>query len=99
RLALRVLRRHPGFAAAAIVTMALGAGITTGVVSIVEAVLLRPLPYGNADRVFAVQESDGVRHGSTVSWADFVELSDALRSFSALAGYNGGSRTLTGHGA
>jgi len=99
RLAARTLRRQPGFAAAAILTMALGGGITTGVVSIVETVLLRPLPYGNADRVYAVRESDGVRHGSTLSWADFVELSGGLRSFSALAGFNGGSRTLTGMGA
>jgi predicted permease len=99
RLALRVLRRQPGFAAAAIVTMALGAGITTGAVSIVEGVLLRPLPYANADRVYSVRESDGVRHGGSLSWADFVELSTELRSFSALAGYNGGSRTLTGDGA
>ena len=99
RLAGRLLRRQPGFAAAAIVTMALGAGITTGVVSIVEAVLVRPLPYGNGDRVYAVRESDGVRHGSSLSWADFVDLSGSLRSFSALAGFNGGSRTLTGVGA
>ena len=55
RRALRLLRRQPGFAAAAIVTMALGAGITTGVVSVVEAVLLRPLPYANGDRVYALQ--------------------------------------------
>ena len=99
RLALRLLRREPGFAAAAILTMTFGAGITTGVVSIVEAVLLRPLPYANGDRVFAVQESDGNRHGSNLSWADFIELRDGLHSYAALAGFNGGSRTLTGAGA
>ena len=99
RLALRTLRRQRGFAAAAILTMALGAGITTGVVSIVEAVLVRPLPYANGDRVYAIRESDGVRHGSSFSWADFVELQTGLRSYAALAGFNGGSRTLTGAGA
>ena len=99
RRATRVLRRQPGFAAAAILTMALGAGITTGVSSIVEAVLLRPLPYGNGDRVYAVQERDPGRGGTNVSWADFLDLSERLRAFSAIAGYQGGSRTLTGAGA
>ena len=98
RLALRTLRRQPGFAAAAILTMGLGAGITTGVVSIVETVLVRPLPYANDARVYVVYESDGFRRGGGFSWADFVDLS-SVRSFSALAAFNGGSRTLTGFGA
>jgi predicted permease len=79
--------------------MALGAGITTGVVSLVEAILLRPLPYANGDRIYAIRESDGVRAGTTLSWWDFVDLSERLRAFSAIAGYSGGSRTLTGVGA
>ena len=99
RRALRLLRRQPGFAAAAIVTMALGAGITTGVVSVVEAVLLRPLPYGNGDRVYVIQETNTGRRGRSVSWSDFVDLSGRLHAFSAIAGYSGGSRTLTGVGA
>ena len=96
--ALRLLRRQPGFAAAAIVTMALGAGITTAVVSVVEAVLLRPLPYGNGHRIDVIHEIDAGRRGGTVSWSDFVDLSERLHAFSAIAGYSGGSRTLTGAG-
>lgn len=99
RRAFRMLRRAPGFAVAAIITMALGAGITTGVVSVVEAILLRPLPYANGDRIYAIQESDAVRSGANVSWWDFTDLSARLRAFSAIAGYSGGSRTLTGAGA
>jgi putative ABC transport system permease protein len=99
RRALRMLRREPGFAAAAILTMALGAGITTGVVSVVEAILLRPLPYGNGSRVYSLQETDGGRQGKSVSWSDFVDLSSRLHSFSAIAGYSGASRTLTGLGS
>jgi predicted permease len=99
RRALRVLRREPAFAGAAIVTLALGSGITTGVVSVVEAILLRPLPYANGDRIYAIQESDAVRSGASVSWWDFIDLSERLHAFSAIAGYSGGSRTLTGVGA
>ncbi|MEO6235365.1 MAG: ABC transporter permease [Vicinamibacterales bacterium] len=99
RRACRGIWRRPGFAAAAVLTMALGSGITTAVVSVVEAVLLRPLPYGNGERVHAIQESDGVRSGANFSWADFIDLSTRLHAFSAIAGYSGASRTLTGHGA
>jgi predicted permease len=99
RRALRLLRRQPAFAVAAIVTMALGAGVTTAVVSIVEAILVRPLPYANASRVLSIQERDLTRQGRQTSWPDFVELSGALRTFSAVAGSSGGSRTLTGLGA
>ena len=98
RRALRLLRRQPGFAAAAIVTMALGAGITTGVVSVVEAVLLRPLPYGNGNRVYVIQETNTGRRGRSVSWSDYLDLSGRLHAFSAIAGYSGASRTLTGAG-
>jgi predicted permease len=99
RRALCLLRRQPGFAVAATVTMALGAGITTGVVSVVEAVLLRPLPYANGDRVYAVQEINDGRRGKSFSWSDYVDLSGRLHAFSPIAGYSGASRTLTGVGA
>ena len=51
RVALRSLRRNPGFALAAIVTLALGIGVNTAIFSLVYAVLLSPLPYPNADRL------------------------------------------------
>lgn len=98
RRAVRMLRHHPGFAAAAIATMALGAGATAGVISIVEAILLRPLPYVNADRLLAIRERDPRRQGGQLSWADFSELSGTLQTFSEVAGYSGASRTLTGVG-
>ena len=63
RYALRALRRAPGFAAVSIVTLALGIAATTIVYSIVDGILLRPLPIADPDRVMLAREAiDGERH-------------------------------------
>jgi predicted permease len=98
RRAFRALARRPGFAAAVIATMALGAATTTAVVSIAEAILVRPLPYANADRLIVIQEIDPARRDRSLSWPDVEEMSGQLRTVSAMAGFSGASRTLTGAG-
>ena len=100
RYAVRGMRAHPTFAAAAILTLALGAGVTTPIVAVVDAVLLRPLPYAHPDRIYMVQEFDrtGVGGGSRLSWSDLQNLSAHTHAFAAIAGFNGGSMTLTGNG-
>src|SRR5437868_11778412 len=55
RYALRSIGRNPGFAAAAIVTLALGIGANTAIFSVVYAVLLKPLPYSQPDRIYSVE--------------------------------------------
>jgi putative ABC transport system permease protein len=56
RYALRQIRKRPGFSAAAILTLAIGVGATAAVFAVVDAVVLRPLPYPDADRLYALYE-------------------------------------------
>ena len=71
--AVRTLRAQPGFALVAILTVALGIGATTSVFSAVSGVLLRPLPYANADRIVHLGEQKISRpgRGGTTSYPNF----------------------------
>jgi predicted permease len=98
KFALRQLRKSPGFAATVIATLALGIGANTTVFSIVDAVLLRPLPYHQPQRLVEVQSSDvgGVYEGSDVSYPDFFDWRAQNRSFERLVSYHDAAFTLTG---
>jgi len=84
--AVRVLRRSPGFAVTAVLTLALGVGATTAVFSLVNAVLLRPLPYRGADRLVMIRNTEP-KSGDpwSVSYADFLDFARESRSFEDLA--------------
>src|SRR5438046_2230938 len=86
-LALRQLRKSPGFTFVAVLTLALGIGANTAVFSVVNAVLLRPLPYPDADRVMLLSEVRAARGPSRgpVSAPDFSDWRRIARSFSSIA--------------
>ncbi len=83
RYGLRSIKRNPGFAAAAIVSLALGIGLNTVVFSVFESLLLRPLPIQEPARVVFVETQNGVSH----SFPNYKEFRDNTVTFSGLAGY------------
>ncbi len=97
--ALRGLRRAKGFAAAAILTLAIGIGSAAAIFSVVYGVLLRPLPYPDADRLVKLGASMPAISASAgnVSRAEYVDLL-GMHSFSSVAAYDETDRTLGGDG-
>ena len=96
RYAVRTLLRAPGFAAIAITTLALGIGATTIVFSLVDGILLKPLPIANPDRVVLAREVMPSGVEASVSWPNFVDWRDRAKSFEALAAWRGLPANLTG---
>jgi len=100
RQALRIFRREPAFAAAAVLTLALGIGANTALFAVVEAALLRPLPFERASELVVLRHRD-VQTGLTkpdVAIGDFVDLRARQRTLESLAGFNGFQSTLFGDG-
>ncbi len=83
--ALRMLRRNRGFAAAAVVTLALGIGANTAIFSVCNAVLFRPLPYAEPSRIVTLWERQRDGTLGDVAPANFIDWRDASRSFSGMA--------------
>src|SRR5213079_1173610 len=95
-LALRQLRKSPGFTFVAVLTLALGIGANTAIFSIVNAVLLRPLPYPNADRIMVLSESSGPGQDYSVALPDYFDWRNDNKVFEHLACTHKESRNLSG---
>ncbi len=85
RLGLRMLRTQPAFALVAVLALALGIGATTLMFSVVNAVLLRPLPYRDADRIVRLEERHGRGGPGNVSYATFLDLGVETASLEQIA--------------
>ena len=98
RFAVRMLRRSPGFTTAAILTLALGIGGNTAIFSIVNGVLLNPLPFPQPDRLVALHESKPNFEKGSISYPNFLDWRTDNRSFSAMALARPWAFSLTGKG-
>ena len=100
RYALRTLIRWPGFTAVVVLTLALGIGANAAIFSVVNAVLLRPLPYTNPDRLVYLfgspTDGDSAKVGTSSSYPDYVDFRTRARSFSQLAALSVRQTTVTG---
>ena len=98
RFGARMLAKQPGFTLIATLTLALGIGVNTAIFSVVDAVLLRPLPFREAERLMMLgtvdsRKGDGL---SSVSYPNFVDLRAQSGSFERLAAFRDRNFTLTG---
>lgn len=89
RSSFRQLWKAKGFAALAIITLALGIGANTALFTIVNAVLLRPLPYLHSNRLVAIQAGTTLQTGQgTTSWLNYRDIRDQSHVFATVAGYS-----------
>ena len=96
RHAVRGLWRTPGFTIAAVITLALGIGTSTGVFSVVDGVLLNPLPFPDPGRLVAVYGTDQNTPRNSISYANFEDLRRDVSAFEGMAAWRTHSFTLTG---
>jgi putative ABC transport system permease protein len=100
RYGTRILRRSPGFTLVAVLTLAVGIGANAAIFTVVNAILLRPLPYPQPDRLVRIYESNpkrGIPVFST-SPTNFADWQQQNTVFSRIAVYDGDEQTLTGNG-
>jgi len=98
RYGFRMLLKNPGFSVIAIATLALGIGANTALFSVINGVLLNPLPYPNADRLVAVYAKTVEFPRASISYPNFLDWQRENKSFALLAAYRGDSLNLTGQG-
>src|SRR5690349_17938916 len=98
RFAARALRREPGHATVAVLTLALGIGASTAIFSLVNAIVLRPLPFREPERLVAVATRRVVDTNRPFTIPDFMDYREQNHTLEGLAAYGTWSANLTGRG-
>jgi predicted permease len=96
RFTFRQLRKAPAFTLTAVLVLGLGIGATTAIFSLVEGILLRPLPFSNPDRLVLVGDRLGKGQGTSITAREITTYSSATNVFSSLGGFAGANYELSG---
>ncbi len=88
RYAVRQLRKSPGFALVAVLALSLGIGAASAIFSVIDAVLLRPLPFANQQRLVATEMKSRTGGSTPASYPSYMDMRPQLQTFVALAGYS-----------
>jgi putative ABC transport system permease protein len=98
RYGFRMLAKNPGFTAVAVIALALGIGANTAIFSVVNGVLLQPLPYHDPERLIRLSETSPAFSTMSVAYPNFVDWRDQNRSFAGLAAFRWEDCDITGGG-
>ncbi|MBS1806991.1 MAG: ABC transporter permease [Acidobacteria bacterium] len=98
RFGLRMMLRHPAVTLVAVIALTLGIGANTAIFSVVNAILLRPLPYEESERLIFLSERSQQLEGMSISYPNFTDWRAQNRVFEAIGVYNRDSYNLTGIG-
>lgn len=98
RYAIRTLRQSPGFTCAALLTLALGIGANTAIYTVVDGVLLHPVPFPEADRLVSMYQKTAGTDRNSVPYLNLLDWRRQAKSFETIAGMRDDGFTLTGRG-
>src|SRR6476660_3681942 len=98
RYAIRMLLKNPGFSAVVVLTLALGIGANAALFSVVNGVLLKPLPFPQPEQLITIDQSKpNFEHGA-IPYPNFLDMQRENQTLSSIAIYRGSGFTLIGHG-